>query len=110
MLLSDILGTDEDVITRGMEQEAERRQLRQALGCLSGRERRIINLRFGFGREDEKRNDAEGGRGFAWNFAVLYFKAGKKDYEAAEKRNDKSRMIFYRDSIDKRALVRYTVG
>ncbi len=54
LLLSDILGTDEDVITRGMEQEAERRQLRQALGCLSGRERRIINLRFGLGREDEK--------------------------------------------------------
>lgn len=47
LLLSDILGTDEDVIYRNIENEVERKLLAKAIGKLSERERTIINLRFG---------------------------------------------------------------
>ena len=47
LLLSDILGTDEDIIYRDLENEVERELLRKALGKLSRRERMIIELRFG---------------------------------------------------------------
>lgn len=47
LLLSDILGTDEDVIYRDLENEVERKLLRGAISRLSEREKKIINLRFG---------------------------------------------------------------
>ena len=47
LLLSDILGTDEDVIYRDLENEVERKLLGKAIEKLSERERTIINLRFG---------------------------------------------------------------
>ena len=47
LLLSDILGTGEDIIYRELENEVERKLLRKALGKLSRRERMIIELRFG---------------------------------------------------------------
>lgn len=47
LLLSDILGTDEDIIYRDLENEVERKLLRKALEKLSRRERMIIELRFG---------------------------------------------------------------
>ena len=47
LLLSDILGTDEDMVYRDMEEEAERRQLSNALSKLPSRERRIVELRYG---------------------------------------------------------------
>lgn len=52
LLLSDILGTDEDVIYKDLENEAERRVLSGAIDKLSERERLIINLRFGLGNMD----------------------------------------------------------
>ena len=52
LLLSDILGTDEDVIYRDMEMEVEYRLLRRAISKLSDRERLIIQLRFGLGNRD----------------------------------------------------------
>ncbi|MDO4292908.1 MAG: RNA polymerase sporulation sigma factor SigE [Eubacteriales bacterium] len=52
LLLSDILGTDEDVIYKDLENEAERRLLRRAVAKLSDRERTIVNLRFGLNRAD----------------------------------------------------------
>lgn len=52
LLLSDILGTDEDVIYKDLENEAERRVLSGAIDKLSERERLIINLRFGLGNVD----------------------------------------------------------
>lgn len=52
LLLSDILGTDEDVIYKDIEDEAERKILKKAIGKLSERERTIINLRFGLNRPD----------------------------------------------------------
>ncbi|MEG1848432.1 MAG: RNA polymerase sporulation sigma factor SigE [Lachnospiraceae bacterium] len=47
LLLSDILGTDEDVIYKDIENEAERKILKKAINKLSERERTIVNLRFG---------------------------------------------------------------
>ena len=47
LLLSDILGTDEDVIYKDMENEVERKLLRKAMDRLGEREKVIINLRYG---------------------------------------------------------------
>ena len=47
LLLSDILGTDEDVIYKDIENQAERKMLKQAIGKLNDRERTIVSLRFG---------------------------------------------------------------
>ena len=47
LLLSDILGTDEDEVCRPLEDDAERSMLRSAVESLEGREREIIVLRFG---------------------------------------------------------------
>ena len=52
LLLSDILGTDEDVIYRDMETEAEHRLLNKAIGKLSKREQTIVSLRFGINTRD----------------------------------------------------------
>lgn len=52
LLLSDILGTDEDVIYRGIENEVERKLLMNAVSKLSKREKTIIRLRFGLGTVD----------------------------------------------------------
>ena len=52
LLLSDILGTDEDVIYRDIENEAEKKILRRAVDKLSERERTIVNLRFGLNAPD----------------------------------------------------------
>ena len=52
LLLSDILGTAEDIIYRDMENEVEIRLLREALDSLSKRERQIICLRYGIGTKD----------------------------------------------------------
>ena len=49
LLLSDILGTDEDVIYRGIENEVERKLLMNAVSKLSKREKTIVRLRFGLG-------------------------------------------------------------
>ena len=59
LLLSDILGTDEDVIYRDIEDEVDKKLLEQALGILSDRERMIIELRFGIGHEDEEMTQKE---------------------------------------------------
>ncbi len=47
LLLSDILGTDGDIVYRKIEGQVDRRLLREALENLEKRERRIVRLRFG---------------------------------------------------------------
>ena len=94
LLLSDILGTDEDVISRRMEDEAEISLLdkghqqisptesRRSSGCDSGLEE----------CRGQQGEDAERGSRSAGNFSVLYFQTGKKNHEAAEKGNRKIRV------------------
>ena len=52
LLLSDILGTDEDEVSKGMENEVDRLLLKKALLKLSERERTIIMLRYGLNTKD----------------------------------------------------------
>ena len=47
LLLSDILGTDNDIICKNIEDEVDKDLLRIAMSRLSGRERQIMQLRFG---------------------------------------------------------------
>ena len=47
LLLSDVLGTEEDIVSRGVEWEAEREALLAAVDALPDREREIMELRFG---------------------------------------------------------------
>ena len=63
LLLSDILGTEDDVIYQGLEQEAEHRVLGSAISKLSEREQVIVKLRFGInmpeGREKTQKEVAD---------------------------------------------------
>ena len=54
LLLSDILGMDEDVIYHGIEQEVEKNLLGKAISKLSEREQTIVKLRFGINMPDGK--------------------------------------------------------
>ena len=53
LLLSDILGTENDIIYRGIEDEVDRMLLSEAMDKLSGREKQIIELRFGLNHNRE---------------------------------------------------------
>lgn len=52
LLLSDILGTEDDIISKDMESEVEKNLLRNAVDRLSGRERMIVELRFGYNTKE----------------------------------------------------------
>ena len=52
LLLSDILGTDEDVIYHDIEDEIEKSLLNNAISRLNPRERKIVELRYGLTNED----------------------------------------------------------
>ena len=52
LLLSDILGTEEDIIYKNIEDEVDKKLLNKALSKLSERERIIVQLRFGLNTED----------------------------------------------------------
>ena len=54
LLLSDVLGTDEDVVMRPIEEDVDRSLLAAAIDTLSPREREIITLRFGLGGGKEQ--------------------------------------------------------
>ena len=54
LLLSDVLGTDADEVSRGLEDDVEKQMLMEAVNRLEERERQIIVLRFGLmGREEQ---------------------------------------------------------
>ena len=53
LLLSDVLGSDADAIGKDLEEAEERRVVRMLVAGLSGREREIIELRFGMAGEGE---------------------------------------------------------
>ena len=54
LLLSDVLGTDADVVMRPIEEDVDRSLLAQAIRILSPREKQIITLRFGLGGKQEQ--------------------------------------------------------
>ena len=53
LLLSDVLGTEGDVVLRPIEADADRKLLSDAVGMLSQRERAIITMRFGLWGQKE---------------------------------------------------------
>lgn len=61
LLLSDVLGTDEDIVNKGIENEAEREILRGAVSELCDREREIMEMRFGLidGKEKTQKEVAD---------------------------------------------------
>lgn len=54
LLLSDVLGTDNDIIYKCLEEEVDKKLLNIALQKLNGRERKIMELRFGLTGVAEK--------------------------------------------------------
>lgn len=54
LLLSDILGTENDVICHALEEEVDKSLLMQAMGKLSRREKLIMELRFGLNEHQEQ--------------------------------------------------------
>lgn len=52
LLLSDVLGTEEDVVSKNSEDEVELKLLEKAIDKLSYRERQIVELRYGIGDAD----------------------------------------------------------
>ena len=79
LLLSDILGTDDDITSRAMEDEVDKVLLRSAILKLNSREKNIMDLRFGFktGKEKTQKEVADMLR----DFTELYIKIRKENYE-----------------------------
>lgn len=88
LLLSDILGTDEDIIYRDIETEVEKNLLKKAVAKLSDRERTIVELRFGLnspqGEEMTQKEVAD-----LLGISQSYISRLEKDHETPKKRNRK---------------------
>jgi len=54
LLLSDVLGSDSESVYKKIENEEEKEALMRAIEKLPDREKKIVELRFGFGNEGEK--------------------------------------------------------
>ena len=54
LLLSDVLGTEEDIITKDLETKVDKQLLINALSTLNSREKKIMDLRFGLVGQEEK--------------------------------------------------------
>lgn len=59
LLLSDVLGTENDVIYKAMEEEIDKKLLYMAMNKLSGREKKIMELRFGLSSGASERTQKE---------------------------------------------------
>lgn len=79
LLLSDILGTEPDTVSKGLEDEVDRSLLRISMEMLNAREKNIMELRFGFktGNEKTQKEVADMLR----NITKLHIKIRKKDYK-----------------------------
>lgn len=57
LLLSDILGTDDDLVTKEFEKKENKRELLEAMKCLKTRERQILQMRYGIEHEELTQKD-----------------------------------------------------
>ena len=87
LLLSDVLGTDSDVTSRRIEEEIDKKLLRESIAKLNNREKNIMELRFGFITGDEKTQKEVAD--MLRNITKLYIEIRKKDYWKNEKGNFK---------------------
>ena len=81
LLLSDVLGTDADIVMRPIEEDVDRSLLAEAINILSGKADHHHALRPG----RRQGADPEGGSGPAGHLPVLYLPAGKTHHFTAEK-------------------------
>ena len=84
LLLSDVLGTEGDVVMRPIEEDVDRQLLQTAVSHLSPRERDNHHHAVRAGRREGA--DAEGGGRPAGHLAELHFPAGEADHPAAAAR------------------------
>ena len=85
LLLSDILGTDPDITSRGIEEEVDKKLLKASIEKLNSRERNIMELRFGFISGDEKTQKEVAD--MLRNFSKLHISFREKNHWKNEKRN-----------------------
>ena len=86
LLLSDILGTDSDAVSKDIEDEVDKSLLASSINKLNSREKNIMEMRFGLkngGNEKTQKEVADELR----NFTKLYIKIRKENYKKDEKRN-----------------------
>ena len=57
LLLSDILGTDDDIVTKEFEKQENKRELLAAMATLKDRERQILQMRYGIEHEELTQKD-----------------------------------------------------
>ncbi len=57
LLLSDIMGTDDDIVTKEFERKENKRELLAAMKCLKERERQILQMRYGIEHEELTQKD-----------------------------------------------------
>lgn len=84
LLLSDILGTDSDITSRNIEDEVDKKLLRESIRKLNNREKNIMELRFGFITGDEKTQKEVAD--MLRDITKLYIQTRKKDNKEDEKR------------------------
>ena len=84
LLLSDILGTDSDITSRNIEDEVDKKLLRESIRKLNNREKNIMELRFGFITGDEKTQKEVAD--MLRYITKLYIQTRKKDNKEDEKR------------------------
>ena len=86
LLLSDVIGTDEDVVFKRIEDEVDKKLIDESIQKLSKREKVIMELRFGFvsGVEKTQKEVAD----LLRHFAILYFQNRKENYKSYEKGNE----------------------
>lgn len=89
LLLSDILGSDPDIVNRGIEQEAERDLLLECVSRLSEREQTIMELRFGIrGKREHTQKEVADMLGISQSYISRLekkiIKRLRKDIEKAE--------------------------
>ena len=79
LLLSDILGTEPDTVSKGLEDEVDKKLLRTSMERLNPREKNIMEMRFGFktGKEKTQKEVADELR----NITKLHIKIRKENYK-----------------------------
>ena len=83
LLLSDILGTEPDTVSKELEDEVDKKLLRISMEKLNPREKNIMELRFGFNSSEEKTQKEVAD--MLRNITELYFKIRKENNKEDEK-------------------------
>ena len=91
LLLSDIIGTEEDIVFKRLEKEVDNELIKETIKRLNKREKIIMELRFGFlsGKEKTQKEVADMLR----NITIIHIKIREKNNSENEKRNECENLI-----------------